>query len=533
MSHRRSGGQCAGIAIGVLAMALGCASPAGAAPVPVAPAAMPRLAAVAERYLSYNVEMAEVIGAKFWRPYGQSQAAQKAKPATAASPSAGAPSQDAALFEARPPIDLANARLRKLAAALGPAYVRVSGTWANTVYFQDSDAPAPATPPKGFQGVLTRREWRGVIDFAHAVNAKIVTSFAIGEGVHNAAGVWTPDQARKRLAYTKAAGGEIAAAEFFNEPTYAAMEGAPPGYDAADYARDFALFRRFAKAAALGMRIAGPGSVGEGITLMPGPILKTADLLAAAPRPVFDIFSYHSYAAASERCATPGSGVVGTTARAALSPEWLSSADRIHAFYAALRDRFEPGKPIWVTETADAACGGNPWASTFLDSFRFLDELGSLARHGVKVVFHNTLASSDYGLLDQDTFLPRPNYWAALLWRRLMGRIVLDAGPSRPGFYLYAQCLRGHPGGVALLAVNADRTRTEAIDLPLAAERYTLAAPELEGHRVDLNGHPLLLGNDDKLPSLEGRRIPAGRVELVPASVTFLAIAQAGNRSCR
>ena len=38
------------------------------------------------------------------------------------------------LYEYRPPIDLTNARLRKLAAALGPAYVRVSGTWANTTY---------------------------------------------------------------------------------------------------------------------------------------------------------------------------------------------------------------------------------------------------------------------------------------------------------------------------------------------------------------------------------------------------------------
>ena len=47
-----------------------------------------------------------------------------------------------------PPIDLTNARLRKLAAALGPAYVRVSGTWANTTYFPTSDkAPDHATAP--------------------------------------------------------------------------------------------------------------------------------------------------------------------------------------------------------------------------------------------------------------------------------------------------------------------------------------------------------------------------------------------------
>ena len=149
------------------------------------------------------------------------------------------------LYQYRPPIDLSNARLRKLAAALGPAYVRVSGTWANTTYFQDSDKPAPKTAPKGFNGVLTREQWKGVVDFAQAANAKIVTSFATSAGTRNAAGVWTPDQARQFLAYTKSIGGNIAAAEFMNEPTFAAMGGAPKGYDAAAYGRDFAVFRRF------------------------------------------------------------------------------------------------------------------------------------------------------------------------------------------------------------------------------------------------------------------------------------------------
>lgn len=54
------------------------------------------------------------------------------------------------------------------------------------------------------------------------------------------------------------------------------------------------------------------------------------------------------------------------------------------------------------------------------------------ARYGVAVVFHNTLASSEYDLLDENTVKPRHNYWAALLWHRLMGTAVLDAGPSHP-----------------------------------------------------------------------------------------------------
>lgn len=524
------------LAMAALVSAMGIASPAVAVPISVAPAAMPRIATVDERYQSYNVEMAEVIGGKFWKPHSQIKTIWKAKMAPAESksdPQSFRIGQGPDLFEARPPVDLANPRLRKLAAALGPAYVRVSGTWANTVYFQDSEDAAPMTPPKGFQGVLTRPEWAGVVDFSHAVNAKLVTSFAISAGVRDAAGVWTPDQARKFVAYTRAAGGEIAAAEFFNEPSYAAIGGAPSGYNAADYARDFALFRTFAAAAAPSMLVVGPGSVGEGIKLMPGPLLKTAGLLAATPYPLFDVFSYHSYAAASQRCATLGNGVVGTTATAALTNDWLSRPDRIYAFYVGLRDRFEPGKPVWITETADAACGGNPWASTFLDSFRYLDQLGRLAKRGVQVVFHNTLASSDYGLLDQKTFLPRPDYWAALLWRRLMGPVVLDPGPSQPSLHLYAQCLRDHPGGVAILAINTNRDRAESIALPTAASRYTLTAQKLEDVQVELNGHVLKLAANGELPGLEGTPISSGHVKLPAASITFLAIADVKNGSCQ
>ena len=509
-------------------------------PVTVAPATMRQVATTDPRFQSYNVEMAEVIGGNFWKPYGQrGQNAHSGGQQIHAADSSGGglqAGQDPTMFEPRRPINLTNPRLRKLTAALGPAYVRVSGTWANTVYFHDAETPAPATPPQGFQGVLTRSQWDGVIDFARAVNASLITSFAIGAGVRDAAGVWTPDQARKLFAYTKAAGGDIAAAEFFNEPTMPEYGGAPTGYDATAYARDFAVFRTFAENAAPDMKIVGPAVVGEdGLLLATSgkapSILKTSDILSASPRPVSDVFSYHFYGAASIRCASMGAGAQ-TTAEAALSEEWLSRADRSYEFYGGLRDRFERGKPIWITEIADAACGGNPWAKTFVDTFRYLDQHGRLARDGVSVAFHNTLASSEYGLLDQDTFRPRPNYWAALLWSRLMGPNVLDPGSSQPGLHLYAQCLPGHPGGVTLLAINTSRTDQGSIQLPIAAERYTLTADDLQATRVRLNGQDLELGADDGLPTLRGQQIAPGRIEVAPASITFLAIEEAKNRSC-
>ena len=311
------------VAVGITACTK---APGSGSPGRIDGASMRRIGTVDERFQSYNVEMVEVIGGRFWKPYKDIEALLKAQSSVAQSnkDAAAVPAgMDPNLYQQRPPIDLTNARLRKLAAALGHAYVRVSGTWANTAYFHDSDQPAPKTPPKGFGGVLTRRQWKGVIDFANAVNARLVTSFATSPGTRNAAGVWTTVQARQLLSYTKSIGGSIAAAEYMNEPTYAQMGGAPAGYDAAAYGRDIGVFVPFMKKNSPETILLGPGGVGEGLSLVPiglaGSQLKSEDLLKATG-PVFDAFSYHSYGATSQRCASMGPASQ-TTAEAALSDD--------------------------------------------------------------------------------------------------------------------------------------------------------------------------------------------------------------------
>src|ERR1700704_6841796 len=164
----------------------------------VTPASMARIGTVDERFQSYNVEMVEVTGGRFWKPYG---------------PNTSDGHSD--LYEYRTPIDLTNPRLRRLAAALAPAYMRVSGTWANATYFANSDI-APSAPPAGINGTLSHQQWRGVVNFSQAVGAQIVTSFAVSSGTRDAAGIWSPDQARRFLAYTYSVGGRLAAAEFMN-----------------------------------------------------------------------------------------------------------------------------------------------------------------------------------------------------------------------------------------------------------------------------------------------------------------------------
>src|SRR3954453_20847285 len=127
---------------------------------PVDPSRLPSIGTVEDRFQAYNAEMLKVTGGRFWKPYKDAKAGSTASSGRQQSGSTPA-GMNPDLYQYRPPVNLGNARLRKLAAALGPTYVRVSGTWANISYFPDSEGPAPAAPPKGLNGVLTREQWKG------------------------------------------------------------------------------------------------------------------------------------------------------------------------------------------------------------------------------------------------------------------------------------------------------------------------------------------------------------------------------------
>ena len=117
-----------------------------------------------------------------------------------------------------------------------------------------------------------------------------------------------------------------------------------------------------------------------------------------------------------------------------------------------------------------------------------------------------------------------------------MGTTVLDSGvPIQQGLHVYAHCLRGVAGGVALLVINTDKALQRMLSLPQRGERYTLSSgsSDLQVTTVQLNGQPLALGAGDTLPALAGVPVPAGSVTFQPASITFLAFPEAGNTACR
>ena len=88
-------------------------------------------------------------------------------------------------------------------------------------------------------------------------------------------------------------------------------------------------------------------------------------------------------------------------------------------------------------------------------------------------------------------------------------------------------------GGVTVLVINANRSASQSLDVPMAGERFTVTAGNLLRGQVQLNGNELGLGAGDALPPLTGMPTQAGTLTFPPASITFLALPNANNSSCR
>ncbi|MBP3645817.1 MAG: beta-glucuronidase [Clostridia bacterium] len=489
------------------------------------PSALKELRTIDERLVSYNVEMTEVTGGTFWKAYTEAQV-DGTEPFGEILDWRNMGN----LQQWYDPIDTTNPRLIKLAKELGTAWVRVSGTWANKTYY-DFDGHTGGKVPEGFQNLLTRQQWLNLLDFVRAIDGKLLVSVANCPGIHAAKEPWPADQAELLFRTSKEYGVPIAAAEFTNEPNMMAMSGLPQGYTAEDHARDHDIFARWLKENYPECLMVGPctcgdvamfGEMSTGGGIASALKMVTTEELLGDYEKKLDVFSYHYYNGVSERGAAMGGH---WPYEAALSEKYLTVAGDCARQYLGRRDTFCPGGQMWVTESGDAGCGGNTWASTFVDVFRTLNELGDFATVTDGVIFHNTLASSDYGFLKHGTFEPRPNYFAVLLWNRLMGQTVYQSGEEiRQGAHVYAHSRKDGKDGVVYLVINNSEDVT-TVELPKEAVRYTLSGNgKLRSRTMLLNGKELVLGENDELPALDGVEQPTGKVELAPQTCTFFVL---------
>jgi hypothetical protein len=464
-------------------------------------------ATVSDRFLSLAVDVAQVVGGTFWNPGVVSGATTTTVP----------------------PYDFTRARLRALVQPLGHAYLRVGGTDADRTYYALSDPP-PAMPPANYRWILTRAEWDRMSDFAAALDLPIVFTLNAGSGPRVDNGPWQPAQARALVDYAVQARSPVAAWELGNEANaYVLLNGF--SLSPADYARDLRAARAMLDAAAPGSKLAAPASaywplVGEFGGLLPPVVRMAGD--------VIDIVSWHYYPQQSRRC---GMWVRLATPTRLLDPDNLDEIDRWADDVDQAHRAGAPKAAVWLGETSNAQCGGAPGISdSFVSSLWWLDELGKMARRGTQVVARQSVSGADYGLLAEPSLDPRPDYFASLLWHRLMGTRALAVKSGSPTVRAYAHCLAGGPpGAVAVVLVNLDEAAPASLSLDGVggeADLYLVTADGLSAPTARLNGQPLVAGADGSLPALDPVALH-GALALPPVSYAFVTFRAAGASACR
>lgn len=472
------------------------------------------IATVDERYLSFAVDTAQVVGGLFWSAEPDPQLIGQ---------------------ERQPVYDFERPRLRALAAELAPAFLRIGGSDADRVLYDlTADPIAEEDLPEEFEFVLTAEQVDGVFEFAEALGLDVMFTLSAGPGVRDERGDWTPDMARRLLEYVTENRYEVGFWELGNEwdrfPIILGVS-ATPELAITDFAAARSLLDEFYDEFLLGGTSGAYWpSIGE---LFP----FTGPFLEMGGGDSLDVVTWHYYPTQSER-----GGVLRTDEwerGILLDPEQLDIALRWADEVIGYRDAHAPDLPVWLGESGHAQFGGQPDASdSYEGTFWWLDQLGALATRNIQVSVRQTLSGSNYGLLDDDTLDPRPDYWASVLWRRLMGRRVLEVGRSAVSdlVRVYAHCSYQRPGAVTVLAINLgteDNVRIEVDGIAESSkELYLLTSDALDSKELSLNG-TVLRDEDGVLPPLEPARIGRGPADVPARAMAFIVYPDADAAACQ
>lgn len=485
------------------------------------------VAEVDERFLSFAVDTAQVVGAPFWSASG-----------------------DVSLIgsERRPPYNFSRPKLRRMAEELAPAYLRIGGSTADLVYYDLSDNPVSQAPDP-YEEVFTRAELDGVGDFARALGLEIFFTLSAGPGPRDAEQNWVPDQARLVMEYVVAQQIPVTFWELGNEVNgYSLMLGPSAKRTGEEYAEDMASARLLVDEVDPDSGLGGPSSAywpvdGERIVLM-------EEFLEHGGQHV-DVVTWHYYPQQSRRC---------PIAVLPAGPETMLVADNLDevtvwaAEVEGFRDQHASHAEVWLGETGNAQCGGEPDVSdAFAGGFWWLDELGLMAQRGQPIVVRQTLSGSNYGLIDEDTLEPNPDYFNSLLWRRLMGTRVLGVAavddPAVSGAPLvraYAHCTPDtapgyQPGAVTVLLLNLDTASRAQVSWDAlgsgdatGAMAYVFTAPSLTSRQILLNGTPLAVTADGTPPPIDAAALEEGAtsLRLEPISYAFVVLPDAAAAAC-
>lgn len=421
------------------------------------------------------------------------------------------------------PFDFDRPQLDRLVRALAPACLRLGGSEADRTFYDVGESSIPR--PDGYRATLTHDQWRAVVEFARRTGVELAFTLNAGPGPRCADGSWDPANAETLLRAAAGMNAPVRLWELGNELNiFFVLHGLRGRISPAQYSRDLAKLRTLLDRVLSGARLGMQGSAfwpqlgelpGIGPGFLPRVLRRAGELV--------DVVTWHYYPQQSRRA--PIATRRAHPARL-LDPAALDEAGRLAEQVNLLARRYAPGREVWLGESGNAQNGGEPGVSdVYISSLWYLDQLGQIARAGQAMSVRQTLCGSDYGMLADD-LTPRPDYWAALLWKRLMGPGVhhaqVDAEqPGRVRAYLHA----GPSGGLSALLINLHPRRAARFSLAgiqPGARLYMVTTPDVLGGSVYLNGAPLSLTARGEVPDTPGAPLAGAFLDIPPLAYAFV-----------
>jgi len=424
-----------------------------------------------------------------------------------------------------------------LAAALSPAFFRVGGTEADRLWYDIDDcfsADHCGGKARKFREAVSRATLDAFFTFAQSVGYRVVFGLNAVVGPRDQHGDWVPDNAAKLIAFAASNYPTTSGWwELGNEPE-AFLPFQHTYVGAAQLVKDITTLRSTLKTIAPKHKIAGIDSFGNPPFAGPDGYNMLPSFINHGGGELVDAVTYHWYPLLGN-CAgvlpswacdeLPG---VATVERA-ISVAFNDTEEK----FAHMQRLVSPtGKPLWLGEGALAAAGGRDGVSNrFASSLFYLFELGQAAITGHKVVMRQCLLGASYSLLDVNSQMPLPDYWAALLHKKLMGTQVHRIAVSWP-LRAFAHCHPSQAGHITALLVNPTR-QPRVVNFTQAegtVELHMLTAEDekspLTSASVRINGQHMLASKDGVIPPIPSSTMPADQEFTLPVfSAAFFTFA--------
>lgn len=197
------------------------------------------------------------------------------------------------------------------------------------------------------------------------------------------------------------------------------------------------------------------------------------------------------------------------TRQSFLNPIFL---DKLREEMEWITNSTKPNTDIWVGETGSASGGGAPNLSDrFISGFLYLGKIGLVTELCHKVFIRQSFYGGYYGMLDPITRDPLPDYWSSLLFKELIGTVVLSVQTNNadPKFRVYAYCSRKSTKDIVLMFINMNQNNEKTLRINELKEKhlelYILTNKyDLQSRDVYLNDELLELNNKSyEVPDLK------------------------------